>query len=150
MEFKYGKISEKRCKEIDEMDIRCPYPYDGGQTKFTAEREYFVYNEDESILFCLGFIPIPAEMYYCDKVYILFIEDDYYYIYIYYVKDVETRVKDNYYHSLEEIVLNDDLDENRKKYILSLLKQMIPVEYKAFKDDVVYEIDLQYNGEEVR
>ena len=80
MEFKYGKISEKRCREIDEMDIRCPY--DGGVTQFKPRETHFVYNEDESILFCLGFWVIPAEMYYCDDVYILFIGRDYYYIYI--------------------------------------------------------------------
>lgn len=153
MEFKYGKISEKRCKEIDEMDIRCPYPYDGGQTKFTAEGEYFVYNEDESILFCTGFMPIPAEVYYCNDVYILFINNKYIYIYIYMIRCGEHREEKgiSYYHYYHEIRFYDDIEKmNNKGEILHLLKQMIPIEYKAFKDDVVYEVDLFYNGEEVK
>lgn len=152
MEFKYGKISEKRCKEIDDMDIRCPYPYDGGRTRFTAEGEYFVYNEDESILFCLGFRPIPAE-YDCSNAYILFINDIYIYIYIYTLKRGEHREENGieHYHYYYEVVFNNDTEKiDNKAEVLHLLKQMISIKYKAFKDDVVYEIDLLYNGEEVK
>lgn len=52
MELRYGFISAERCKEIDSWRIRDPYGY---REYFTAERVYFVANEDESFLFCHAF-----------------------------------------------------------------------------------------------
>lgn len=54
MQLRYGFISDERCKEINSWKIRDPYGY--GEF-YTAEREDFVTNEDESILFCHAFMP---------------------------------------------------------------------------------------------
>lgn len=54
MEFEYRKISDERCKEIDSWEIHDPYGYG---LVFTAEKEDFVTNKDESILFCHAFMP---------------------------------------------------------------------------------------------
>lgn len=54
MEFEYRKISDEICKEIDSWEIHDPYGYG---LVFTAEKEDFVTNKDESILFCHAFMP---------------------------------------------------------------------------------------------
>lgn len=56
IEFEKRKISEERCKEIDRWNIQNPLR-SGMKQVFTAERQYFVTNKDESILFCHAFSP---------------------------------------------------------------------------------------------
>lgn len=68
MELEYREISEERCKEIDSWEIRDPYGY--GKI-FTAEREDFVTNDDESILFCCAFMPTHDDYDRYDSVYLL-------------------------------------------------------------------------------
>lgn len=77
MEFEYRKISDERCKEIDSWEIHDPYGY--GKI-FTAEREEFVTNADESILFCLAFMPTHDDYDRYYPVYLLIRGQEYYFV----------------------------------------------------------------------
>lgn len=51
MGYKYGLLSDRKCKELRNMGIECPdktlFKNNG---EFQPEGEYYVYNEDESIV----------------------------------------------------------------------------------------------------
>ena len=123
MELEYRKISEERCKEIDSWEIRDPYGY--GKI-FTAEREDFVTNADESILFCHAFMPRHDDS---DKYeYFLFIRNDEYYLMVY---DFASMTDDETGPTLirnEDIVIleNEFIEKSEnKKELLGILKAVI-------------------------
>ncbi len=151
--FRYGFISKKRCKEICKMKIGDPNrcrPY------FDANREYFVANKDESLLFCQAFSPRPdmRDTHPYD-IFLYFIENDFYYIkYEHLEVHDEERNKIMYRIETINIFKNEFIDKrNDKEYVLSNLKAMISkneensVWIPNFKR--VYEFTFYYDGEKI-
>ncbi len=152
MELRYGMISDERCKEIDSWKIRDPYGY--GEI-YTAERDYFVANEDESILFCLAFMPIPADR---ERFYetFLYINADKHYLMSYNNYNIydEERSGEMYRIETVEIDKNEFIDKSlNKKEVLLILKELIikkeehSVRIPNFKR--IYEFTFYYDGEEI-
>lgn len=77
MELRYGFICDERCKEIDSWKIRDPYGY--GKF-YTAERDDFVANEDESILFCHAFMPRHDDREGNHETYLYINRDKFYFV----------------------------------------------------------------------
>ena len=82
MKFKYGNLSEKRCKELSEMKIECPNRYEyclDGRLNFSNEK--FTFSEDESIVFTWAFTQkgvSSAGGMELDDIYILIKDKEYY------------------------------------------------------------------------
>ncbi len=123
MEFEYREISEERCKEIDSWEIHDPYGYG---LVFTAEREDFVTNKDESILFCHAFMPTHDDS---DKYeYCLFIWNDEYNLMVYDFESVTDDKSGLIQIRNEDIVIleNEFIEKSEnKKELLGILKAMI-------------------------
>jgi len=151
--FRYGFISKKRCKEICKMKIGDPYscsPY------FDANREYFVANKDESLLFCHAFSPRhDMRDTHPYEIFLYIIENDFYYI-KYEDHEVYDEERNKIMYRIETINIfkNEFIDKrNDKEYVLSNLKAMISkneensVWLPNFKR--VYEFTFYYDGEEI-
>ena len=83
LKLKDGKISEKRCQEINAMKIKNPYPlkyFSCKEEYFTVTSNYFAHSEDERIVYTDAFFPLmiwdresPES---CPHIYVLIIDDE--------------------------------------------------------------------------
>ncbi len=154
MEFRYDRISDERCAEINSW--RIPDPYGHGE-KYDADGDYLVTNEDESILFIWAFMPRADEREYYKDAYMLIYKNEYYYIYIddgLPVGHYEERNGVQYWVDKIDFLHSEAIEKSQEKStILKLLKRV----YQRFRECVkrtrgpkpIYEFTFYYNGEEI-
>ena len=146
MKIEYREISEERCKEIDSWEIRAPYGYGG---IFTAERQNFVTNEDESILFCHAFMPRHDDRERNDEAY-LFVKGKEYHLVNYVLEDVKTISENNWIIYIN--IIEKDFINNCDDKVLSILKKMISIFIKKSRLEIPgehIEYHFYYKGQEV-
>lgn len=152
MELRYGLISDERCKEIDSWEIRDPYGY--GEI-YSAERDYFVANEDESILFCHAFMPRHDDRERNKETFLYINQDEYHFVnYNNYNIYDEERNGEIYRIETVKIYKSEFIDKSlNKKELLLILKELIikkeehSVRIPNFKRN--YEFTFYYDGEEI-
>lgn len=152
MELRYGFISDERCKEIDSWKIRDPYGY--GKI-YTAERDYFVANEDETILFCHAFMPRHDDRERNHDTF-LYINKEQYNFISYNNYDIHDEEREGEMYRIEnvEIFKNNFIeDHSNKKEILALIKALIikNEEHTICSPRLrrICKITVYYDGEEV-
>ena len=157
LKLKKGKISEKRCQEINAMKIKNPYypwPY------FSCEEEYFtirdrcfVHSEDERIVYINAFHPLPvlrresSEDY--DDIFIMVIDNEYVSVVIDYINHKKVNMEDI---CIEEVIgkLKDDVRLDKrpdKENIIYLIEEMDLFGYNG----IIYgnkekHLNLEYKG----
>ena len=158
-EFEKREISEERCKEIDDLNIQNPLN-SGMRQVFTAERNYFITNEDESILFCYAFMPRHPDdrdgPNYEHNVFLLFINKEYRFVRY----DLESVTDDR---SGFVPIRNEDISilkeefiekSTEKEKLLDLIKRLISKYEKEYSrlDEIrsmEYHFRFYYEGEEI-
>lgn len=159
LELKEGKLSEKRCQEINRMKIKNPYypdPYFTPGEYFIAENAHLcVFSEDERIVYTEAFYPMPvliresSEVY--DEVYLLFIDDEWYEIIFDDFKYADSIsdgiIYNKYTRRLRE---NTQLDKRAdKKEIIYLLQELKMAKYRFRpREFECFELNIKYRGEE--
>lgn len=152
MELRYGFISDERCKEINSWTIRDPYGY--GEI-YTAEREYFVTNEDETILFCHAFMPRHDDREGNHETYLYINKDEYHFVnYVQFDFRDEERFGEMHRIGKINILENDFIQKTlNKDEVLKILKALIA---KNVENSVclpnfkrIYEFTFYYSGEEI-
>lgn len=148
MELEYRKISEERCKEINDWKIVDPYGY--GEN-LIAENMRFVTNEDESVLFCCAFIPRrdDVDLGITQRTYLLVV-DQLYYIIEFTVDDVKVYNPKHRFYSIT-IMEKDFINENRKNF-LHILKEVIATYIKKHRRELPgsqFEYQFFYEGKEI-
>ena len=158
LKLKKGKISEKRCQEINAMKIENPYyPFEYFSCKeeyFTVSYNYFTHPEDERIVYINAFHPLPvlrresSEDY--DDIFIMIIDNEYVSVVIDYFDNMKINMDDI---CIEDITgrLKDDVRlDNRpdKENIIYLIEEMDIFGYGG----IVYgneekHLNLEYKGE---
>lgn len=159
LELKEGKLSEKRCQEINRMKIKNPYYPDSYFTPgeyFIAENAaWFVFSEDERIAYIEAFYPMPilrresSEVY--DDVYLLFIDDEWYEI-IFDDFSATYNISDGiiYHKYTERLRENTQLDKRTdKKEVIYLLQELEMAQYRFRpREFECYALNIKYRGEE--
>ena len=115
LKLKDGKISEKRCQEINAMKIKNPYyPMKYFSCKgeyFTTWYNYYVHSEDERIVYIKAFEPLPvlrresAEDY--DDIFILVIDDQYFRVVIDFTDRKKVYVENKYIDEVTGKLMDD-------------------------------------------
>lgn len=146
MELEYREISEERCKEIDSWEIHDSYGYG---SVFTAEREDFVTNADESILFGHAFMPRHDDRESNDETY-LFVQGKEHHIVNYVVDDVKTISENSWIVYVN--IIEKDFINNGNNELIGILKRMISIFIKKSRLEIpgeCIEYHFYYKGEEV-
>lgn len=144
MEFELRMISEERCKEIDRWEICDPYGYG---KKLSTHGNYWVTNEDESILFCRAFMPRHDDREGNYESF-LFIVDEKYNIINYVVEDI--KVIDEKKRVFTVNILEKEFINNYSDEVMSILKKVISVFIKKFRREMPgenFEYNFFYKGE---
>lgn len=145
-EFEYRKISEERCKEIDSWEIHDPYGYGW---VFTAEKEDFVTNMEESILFCHAFGPRHDDREWENETY-LFIMNKEYHIVNYIMQHAELIGENSWIIYVK--ILEKDFINNCGDRVLNILKEVLSVFIKKSRREIPgeqVEYHIYYRGKEV-
>lgn len=152
MELRFGLISEERCKEIDNWNIYDPYGYG---KKLSTHGNYWVFNEDESILFCHAFIPRHDDRERNRETFLYINGSEYHFVNFnnYEIYD-EERNGEMYRIEKVEIFKCDFIEKSsNKKEVLRILKSLISKdeENSVFFPDFkrIYEFTFYYDGEEI-
>lgn len=152
MKLRYGFISDERCKEINSWKIKDPYGY--GKV-YTAERDDFVANEDESILFCHAFMPRHDDREGNHETYLYINKDEYHFVnYVQFDFRDEERFGEMYRIGKINILENDFIRKTlNKDEVLKILKALIA---KNVENSVclpnfkrIYEFTFYYSGQEI-
>ena len=165
LKLKRGKLSEKRCQEINQMKIKNPYAnlpyYTEGEFFKIDNGQYFYASMDERIVFILAFEPMPilrreiekvydsTEKLY-DDIYLLFIDDEW--IEVIFDGAKYKQLSNNnihYYYCEKDLRINQVLD-SRKDYkeIIYLLEEMSMAKHRFNKCEYEeYELNINYKGE---
>ena len=158
LKLKKGKISEKRCQEINAMKIKNPYypwPYFSCEEEyFTIRDRYLAHSEDERIVYINAFHPLPvlrresSEDY--DDIFIMIIDNEYVSVVIDYFDHTKINMEDI---CIEDITgkLKDDVRLDKrpdKENIIYLIEEMDIFGYGG----IVYgneekHLNLEYKGE---
>lgn len=158
LKLKYGKISEKRCQEINAMKIKNPYyPMEYFSCKgeyFTTWYNYYVHSEDERIVYIKAFEPLPvlrresAEDY--DDIFILVIDDQYFRVVIDFTDRKKVYVENKYIDEVTGKLMDDVGLDNRsdRDEIIYLIGEMQMyghggIDYKNGRKI----LNLEYKGE---
>ena len=157
LKLKDGKISEKRCQEINAMKIENPYPFEYFSCKeeyFTVKSNYFAHSEDERIVYINAFHPLPvlrresSEDY--DDIFIMVIDNEYVSVVIDYFDHTKINMDDI---CIEDITgrLKDDVRlDNRpdKENIIYLIEEMDTFWYGGIVcRNGEKHLNLEYKGE---
>ncbi|MBQ1327183.1 MAG: hypothetical protein IIY49_04010 [Eubacterium sp.] len=161
LKLKRGKLSEKRCQEINQMKIKNPYY---PMAYFSQEDcEYFepekedeiVFSEDERIILVDAFYPMPilireSDVQY-DDIYVLIIDNQWYELIFDYLGGKEKKINDirlyNYSFNLRN---NIKIEEDKfSKFFIYLIEELLKNTY-IYSDNkkIKKEINLIYKGEE--
>lgn len=152
MEYDFRYISPKRCQEIDNMKIPCPWAWKEYKRFFVMDRngKKYLSSEDEKIVFTRAFIPIPADMELYEDYYLL-IKDNKYYLFTYKKISQQVEIKNGiiYTYMVKEIDPNHKIDNcNEKDEILKVISELIKksaVNSKRY----VYNQTILYKGKEI-
>ncbi len=152
MKLRFGLISEDRCNEIDSWNIKDPYGYD---KRLSTHGNYWVYNNDESILFCHAFMPRHDDREGNGETFLYINGSEYHFINFnnYEIND-EERNGELYRVEKVEIFKSDFIEKSsNKKEVLRIFKSLISKdeENSVFLPDFkrIYEFTFYYDGEEI-
>ncbi|MBR1693196.1 MAG: hypothetical protein IJ711_10565 [Lachnospiraceae bacterium] len=153
MEFKYSHISEERCREIDSWNIKNPYQYPGGaNSKLNPWNKKWVFNEDETILYCQAFRPYREDWTKDTHIKYLYIDKKEYFLFEYDTSDIHVECKEGKEYCIGKVKIfkNENIDNYAdKKELLKTLKAMILIDcehtYRGINSHDVF-----YNGEEIK
>lgn len=159
LELKSGKLSERRCKELNSMKIKNPYYpkeyFTHGEYFVAEDAGTFIFSKDECIGYVLAFFPYPIitreskERY--DEIYLLFIDDEWFEIIIDYL---ETRhvISDGIEYIINVFKLRDNIQLDKRtdqKEIIYLLEELAMSRYKYRPGEGKrLEFNYIYKGEE--
>ncbi len=160
LKLKRGKLSEKRCQEINQMKIKNPYypmAYFSQEDceYFIVENENNLYSTtDERIVFIHAFYPMPilrreSEVVY-DDIYLLIIDDECYEIIFDYTETKVEKINGvKYCRYTVNLRENTCIDERKDiKEIIFLLEEIEIERYRFFKlKNEEYELNIKYKGE---
>ena len=166
LKLKRGKLSEKRCQEINQMKIKNPYAnlpyYTEGEFFKIDNGQYFYASMDERIVFILAFEPMPIlrreiekvydsteELY--DDIYLLFIDDEWFEIVFDYNGVVKLEKEGIMYFRYSEVLKDNNwLDKrNDRNAIIYLLEELDMARYTLKpREKEKRELNLNYKGEE--
>ena len=147
MKLKYGLISKERCDEIDSWKIKDPYGYGD---KLSTHGNYWVYNEDESILFCHAFMPRHDDRETNHETY-LYVNGKQTYFINYIVDDVKTEDDDKEWF-VTVTIMRCSAFSIKDKNILSILKAVISVFIQKHRREMpgeTFVFKFFYDGEEI-
>ncbi len=158
LKLKAGKISEKRCQEINAMKIKNPYyPMEYFSCKgeyYIVDDNFFIHSEDERIVYMNAFFPLPilirdsSEDY--DEIYMLIIDNEYFKVIIHYLNNKRKLVGDRW---IREVTgkLSDDVELDKrfdKENIIYLIEEMDVFGYDGMiRTQKNKELNLEYKGE---
>ena len=156
LKLKDGKISEKRCQEINAMKIENPYPFEYFSCKeeyFTVTSNYFAHSEDERIVYKDAFFPLmiwdresPES---CPHIYVLIIDDECFKIKFDYINHRKTYVdniciEDMTYKLIADVQLDNRPDKDE---IVYLIEEMDIFAYGGMAKNRERLLNLEYKGE---
>ena len=157
LKLKDGKISEKRCQEINAMKIKNPYyPFEYFSCKeeyFTVTSNYFTHSEDERIVYINAFHPLPVlrrestESY--PNIYVLIIDDECFKIKFDYINHRKTYVDNICIEDMTYKLIADAQLDNRpdKDEIVYLIEEMDIFAYGGMAKNRERRLNLEYKGE---
>ena len=156
LKLKDGKISEKRCQEINAMKIKNPYPFEYFSCKeeyFTVTSNYFAHSEDERIVYTDAFFPLmiwdresPES---CPHIYVLIIDDECFKIKFDYINHRKTYVDNICIEDMTYKLIADAQLDNRpdKDEIVYLIEEMDIFAYGGMAKNRERLLNLEYKGE---
>ena len=156
LKLKDGKISEKRCQEINAMKIENPYPFEYFSCKeeyFTVTSNYFAHSEDERIVYTDAFFPLmiwdresPES---CPHIYVLIIDDECFKIKFDYINHRKTYVDNICIEDMTYKLIADAQLDNRpdKDEIVYLVGEMDIFAYGGMAKNRERRLNLEYKGE---
>ena len=156
LKLKDGKISEKRCQEINAMKIENPYPFEYFSCKeeyFTVTSNYFAHSEDERIVYTDAFFPLmiwdresPES---CPHIYVLIIDDECFKIKFDYINHRKTYVDNICIEDMTYKLIADAQLDNRpdKDEIVYLIEEMDIFAYGGMAKNRERLLNLEYKGE---
>lgn len=153
MEFRYGLISEERCNEIDSWKVQDPYGYGN---KLSTHGNYWVANEDESILFCHAFMPRHDDRVDKYEVFLFINKSEYHFVTYGYESVIDEKIGEKRIRN-ENIAISEEkfIDKNTNmKELLKLLSSLIS-KYEENKCELKiarereYRFAFTYKGEEI-
>ena len=158
LKLKDGKISEKRCQEINAMKIKNPYypwPYFSCEEEyFTIRDRYLTHSEDERIVYTDAFFPLmilereSTESY--PNIYVLLIDDEWFKLKFDYIDHRKTYVDNICIEDMTYKLIADAQLDNRpdKDEIVYLIEEIDMFAYGgiAYKN-MERRLNLEYKGE---
>lgn len=152
MEYDFRYISPKRCQEIDDMKIPCPWAWKEYPRFFVMDRngEKYFSSEDEKIIFTLAFVPVPADREFYEDYYLLIKENEYYLFNYQTVSNKSERIDNIIYADIvQEIQPNEKIDNcNEKDEVLKIISEMIKKSTVTHFNIVVCQTII-YGGKEI-
>ena len=156
LKLKDGKISEKRCQEINAMKIENPYPLEYFSCKeeyFTVTSNYFAHSEDERIVYTDAFFPLmilereSTESY--PNIYILIIDDEWFKLKFDYIDHRKTYVDNICIEEMTDKLITDAKLDKRpdKDEIVYLIEEMDIFAYGGMAKNRERRLNLEYKGE---
>ena len=158
LKLKKGKISEKRCQEINAMKIKNPYYpwqyFSCEEEYFTIRDRYLAHSEDERIVYTDAFFPLmilereSTESY--PNIYVLLIDDEWFKLKFDYIDHRKTYVDNICIEDMTYKLIADAQLDNRpdKDEIVYLIEEIDMFAYGgiAYKN-MERRLNLEYKGE---
>ena len=157
LKLKDGKISEKRCQEINAMKIKNPYYpwqyFSCEEEYFTIRDRYLAHSEDERIVYTDAFFPLmilereSTESY--PNIYVLLIDDEWFKIKFDYIDHRKTYVDNICIEDMTYKLIADAQLDNRpdKDEIVYLIEEMDIFAYGGMAKNRERRLNLEYKGE---
>ena len=157
LKLKDGKISEKRCQEINAMKIENPYyplpAFSCESEYFAVTSNYFAHSEDERIVYTDAFCPLliwereSTESF--PHIYVLIIDDEWFKLKFEYIDQWKTYVNNIYIDNMTYKLIADAKFDNRpdKDEIVYLVGEMDIFAYGGMAKNRERRLNLEYKGE---
>ena len=158
LKLKDGKISEKRCREINAMKIKNPYyplPYFTCDSEYFAVTDnYFAHSEDERIVYIDAFKPLmiwyreTSESF--PSIYILVIDDEWFEVMFDNLENENTYIENVKIEKRTKRLKNDMRLDNRpdKDEIVYLIEEIDMFAFGGMNyKNTKKELNLEYKGE---
>ena len=157
LKLKDGKISEKRCQEINAMKIENPYYptkyFSCKEEYFTVTSNYFAHSEDERIVYTDAFCPLliwereSTESF--PHIYVLIIDDEWFKLKFDYIDQKDTYVNNICIEDMTYKLIADAQLDNRpdKDEIVYLIEEMDIFAYGGMAKNRERRLNLEYKGE---
>ena len=158
LKLKKGKISEKRCQEINAMKIENPYYptkyFSCKEEYFTVTSNYFAHSEDERIVYKDAFFPLmiweresPES---CPHIYVLIIDDEWFEVMFDNLENENTYIENVKIEKRTKRLKNDMRLDNRpdKDEIVYLIEEIDMFAFGGMNyKNTKKELNLEYKGE---